>query len=54
MGAPKQMLWGYMLKNNRGKTIEELSEASKVPIEHIFNSNENYIEERCFKTRSLE
>ena len=30
---------GYMIKNNREK-IEELSEASKVPIEHMFNSHE--------------
>ena len=29
-----------MIKKNRGKTIEELSEASKVHIEHMFNSHE--------------
>ena len=31
--------WGYMIKNNREKTIEELSEASKIPLEHMFNSH---------------
>ena len=34
--------WGYMMKNNRGG-IEELSEASKVPLEHMFNSHDNFI-----------
>ena len=29
--------WGYMIKKNREKTIEYLSEASKVPLEHMFN-----------------
>ena len=33
--------WGYMIKNNREKTIEELSEASKVPLKHMFNSHAN-------------
>ena len=33
--------WGYMIKNNREKTIEELSEACKVTLEHMFNSHDN-------------
>ena len=33
--------WGYMIKKNREKTIEKLSEASKIPLEHIFNSHDN-------------
>ena len=43
--------WGYMIKNNREKTIEYLSEASKVPLEHMFNSHANFSAEWCFKTR---
>ena len=31
--------WGYMIKKNM-KKIEELSEASKVSLEHIFNSHD--------------
>ena len=33
--------WGYMKKNNREKTIEGLSEASKIPLGHMFNSHDN-------------
>ena len=33
--------WGYMIKNNRENTIEDLSEASKVPLEHTFNNHDN-------------
>ena len=43
--------WGYMIKNNRDKTIEELIEASKVPLEHMFNSHDNCSAEWCFETR---
>ena len=43
-----------MIKKNREKTIEELSEASKVPLEHMFNSHGNYIAEWCFNTRARE
>ena len=32
--------WGYTIKKNRRK-IEELSEASKVPLENMFNSHNN-------------
>ena len=27
--------WGYMIKKNEKKTIKELSEASKIPLEHM-------------------
>ena len=43
-----------MIKKNREKTIEELSEASKVPLKHMFNSHANYSEEWCFNKRSSE
>ena len=33
--------WGYTIKNNRDKKIEELSEASKAPLEHMVNSHDN-------------
>ena len=33
--------WGYKIKNNREKTIEELSEACQVPLEHMFNNHDN-------------
>ena len=46
--------WGYMIKKDREKTIEELSAASKVPLEHMFNYHENCSAEWCFKTRASE
>ena len=46
--------WGYMIKKNREKIIEEFSAASKVPLEHIFNCHENCSAEWCFKTRVSE
>ena len=44
--------WGYMIKNNREKTIEELSEASKITPEHMFNSHANCSAYWCFNTRA--
>ena len=38
---PNKEILGVYNKNNRGRTIEVLSEASKVPLEHMFNNNEN-------------
>ena len=35
--------WGYMIKNNGEKRTEDFSEASKVPLEHMFNSHDNFI-----------
>ena len=43
-----------MINNNREKTIEEFSESSKIPLEHMFNSHENCSSEWCFKTRASE
>ena len=43
-----------MIKKNREKTIEELSEASKIPLEHMFNIHNNCSSEWCFKTRASE
>ena len=36
------------------QTIEYLSEASKVTIEHMFNNHDNYSSEWYFKTRAPE
>ena len=33
--------WGYTIKDNR-KKIEELIEASKVPLEHMLNNHEKF------------
>ena len=52
--SPNQERLGVHEKNNRRKKIEELSEASKVPIEQMFNNHENCIEEWCFNTRESE
>ena len=52
--SPTQERLGVNDKKEQGKTIEELSEASKVPLEHIFNSNYNCSVEWCFKTRAPE
>ena len=41
-----------MMKNNREKIIEELSEASKVPLEHMFNNRDNCSAKWCLKTRA--
>ena len=41
-------------KKNRKKTIEKLSEASKVPLKHMFNIHSNCSAEWCFKTKASE
>ena len=41
-------------KEEQGKTIEELSEASKIPLEQMFNSHDNCSSEWCFNTRASE
>ena len=46
--------WGYMIKNNRGKKIEDFSEVSKAPLKHMFNSHVDCSAEWCFKTISSE
>ena len=33
--------WGYTIKKNREKTVEESSAASNSPLEHMFNCHEN-------------
>ena len=45
---------GYMIKNNRGGEIEELIEAIKVPIKHMFYSHASCSADWCFKTRASE
>ena len=39
--SPTQEILGVHDKGKQGNVFEWLSEASKVPLEHIFNSNEN-------------
>ena len=51
---PSQKRLGLHNKKEWGKKIEELSEASKVPLEHMFNSHTNCSVEWCSKTRSSE
>ena len=41
-----------MIKKNRNKSLEKLREASKVPLEHMFNNHDNFREELLFKTRT--
>ena len=43
-----------MIKKNREKTVEELSEGNKVPLKKMFNSHENCSVEWCFKKRASE
>ena len=52
--SPSQEILGVHDKKNRGKTIEEVSEASKAPLKNMFNSHENCSAEWCFKTISSE
>ena len=32
--------WGYMIKNNRRKSLEQLQQASKFTLEHMFNNHD--------------
>ena len=48
----QERLWVHDKKE--WEKIEELSEASKVPLKHIFNSHDNCGAEWCFKTRAPE
>ena len=41
-----------MIKNNKEKNIEDFSEASKVPLERIFKTPDNFSAEWCFKKRA--
>ena len=52
--SPNQERLGVHDKNNRGKTIEYLSEASKIPLEHMFNSYYDCSAEWCFTIRASE
>ena len=42
--------WGYTIKKNRIKSLEELQQASKFPLEHMFNNHFKCNEWWCFKT----
>ena len=46
--------WGYTIKNNRKKTVEDLSEEGKAPLEHMSNNHDNCSAECCFKTKASE
>ena len=52
--SPAKIILADHDKNNREKTIEQLSEASKVPLEHMFKNNYNCSGEWYFKTRASE
>ena len=47
--SPTQEILRVHDKKSWGKTIEVLIEASKVPLEKMFNSNDNCSTEWCFK-----
>ena len=46
--------WGYMIKNNRNKSLEEFQHAIKVHIEHMFNNNCKCSAKWCFNKIALE
>ena len=52
--SPTQEILGVHDKKEQVKTIQELIEAGKVPLEHMFNSHDNCIAEWYFKTRASE
>ena len=43
---------GYMINNNRNKSLDKLREASKVPLEHMFKNHEHCSTASCFKIRA--
>ena len=51
--SPTQEILGVHDKKEQEK-IEDFSEASKVPLEHMFNSHDNYSVDRCLNTRASE
>ena len=34
--------WGYMIKKNRDKSLDELQEARKITLEHMSNNHEHF------------
>ena len=46
--------WGYMIQKNRNKILEELRQASKVPLVHMFINHVKCSAEWCFNTRASE
>ena len=51
---PTQERLGVNGKKDRRKTVEEFSETSRVPLEHMFNNHEMFSAEWYFKTRASE
>ena len=41
-----------MIKNNINKILEELQQASKFPLEKMFNNHDNCSTKWCFKKRA--
>ena len=39
--------WGYMVKQNKGKTIEEFVESANAPLEHLFGNHKYCKSEWC-------
>ena len=46
--------WGYMLKQNREKTLADMKRACKAPVEHMFNNHEFCSSQWCMKLRAKE
>ena len=44
--------WGCVIKKNRKQNLEELRQASRVPLEHMFNHHDNCRVEWCLNTRA--
>ena len=35
-----KIYWGYMIKQNRKKTLDEMEKASQAPLEHLYDNHE--------------
>lgn len=46
--------WGYMLRQNRDKTIEEFVEKANAPLEHIFGNHHHCDKEWCNALKAQE
>ena len=49
-----QEILGVYDKEEWKKSLEELRQKVKVPLEHVVNNNNKFSSEWCFKTRSSE
>ena len=44
--------WGYMIRQNKDKSIEEFVTAAQAPLEHIFDNHQFCEPQWCFKLRA--